>query len=67
MNTGGVSSIKLGRGTLKNEDFSIAKIKFLWKAYKFNGGHGPLTPSFTQPMITSALILHMGPSEEKLA
>ena len=45
--TGGGSYWKLGGPLIKFQDFSIAKIKFLWKALKFKKGYGSPAPLFS--------------------
>ena len=35
---------------MKFQNFSIAKIEFLWRALNFKRGHGPPGPPFPPPM-----------------
>ena len=46
--------LKVGRAILKNQKFSIAKIKFLWRALKFKRGHSPPGPPFSATYIYAA-------------
>ena len=50
--------LKVGGPIRKIENFSIAKIEFLWRALKFKRGHmAPLAPSFPLPMAKRVLYI----------